>query len=117
MKKKDENQLKKMKKIVKFLLVVGVRKPTLFDHEADNIDQLNRPTYQVCCEWFHNFGNDNCGVISLKLMILRKYIYSTNVKRREKVQCLKIPSYYPKPLYQWPTYQQEIEKIKSFLKE
>lgn len=92
--------IKEKEEVAKFLLVAGIPKPQAFDMELSN-----HQNYKTCKLWF-----DNMIIISLKLMILRKYVYCTVGK---KCNCVRIPSYYPKPLYQWPTYEQEMEKIKQ----
>lgn len=93
------------KQVAEMFLVAGAPEFRVDPSEIDDNDEA-RQIYNVFGNWF-----DNMKVVSLKLMILRKYVYCTT---GDKCKCVQIPSYYPKPLYFWPTYDHEMMKNDAF---
>lgn len=79
------------------------------DIETDESDQETR----VELDWTKAFGVRN-QIVTLKLLILRKYIYRTAPNAYPIPTT--IPDYYPKPLYQWPDHDDVIKNTKTFRK-
>lgn len=97
----------RQKEVAEIFLVAGMPKFRDFDYyEKEEVEEKAKETCKVCKDWFSKVK-----VVSLRLMILRRYIYCTT---GEKCKCVRIPSYYPKPLYDWSTYEQEMEKNDAF---
>jgi hypothetical protein len=94
------------KEVAEVFLVAGMPKSPDFDDCEKEVQGKAKQTYKVCKDWFSKMM-----VVTLKLMILRRYIYCTIDDEYERV---RIPSYYPAPLYQWSTYRQEMEKNDAF---
>lgn len=80
-----------------------------FDGKFKYPQETSQEVHQLTSLWFSAYSH---GVLSLKLIILRQIIYKTRtpVFLKKLVEKLKIPKKYPRPLYQWPSFDVELER-------
>lgn len=123
-----ENKQKSLDDICKFCLVRGLHSEKVaaircfikrgqldlkfgkdLDAETDDSDQETR----VEVDWTNAFGVRN-QIATLKILILRDYIYRTSPNAYPIPT--HIPDYYPRPLYQWPDYDDVIKNTNTFRK-
>lgn len=100
----SEEEIKKIIEKDKFMIVAGFGK---------NIMKLGYENYKDASfsKYFKSVFSGQQKIISLKLMILRKFVYRTDGYRSK----LKIPDVYQKTLLSWPDYDYEVEKYDTYV--